>query len=420
MDQRSPINWVVEDQGADVHLGRVAGRADRQRLRHHAARAAEAPRRQDHADQRRALEPARARGSVELDRVPRHLRRAAEARHGSPGAVRVRRSTRRSSARRARRRRCRRIASTASPTTRRRRRLFESEPRVRVLHGERRGLADAGAARRRASSSASRSGRRRGRGRPRWYFGPGGTLTSSRPRARTASTRYHPDPEARPMQTHSGTGAVGVVGGHAALRLASAGRRHGGRRTRRRRSTSDVTIVGPGSVDLWLRSSAVDTDLQVTLTEIRPDGLETYVQSGWLRASHRKLARKGQTRIERRARPISRRTPSRCRPGEFTKMRVGIFAVAHVFRAGSRIRISIEAPGRRSHALGASTPSTPTARSSNDVAHSPADAVAPRAAGRAGVRAAGGSAAVSGSPRPAVPHLRAGRQRRLAGPPLSR
>jgi predicted acyl esterase len=107
---------------------------------------------------------------------------------------------------------------------------------------------------------------------------------------------------------------------------------------------NDTTIVGQGSVDLYLRSSAVDTDIQVTLTEIRPDNLETYVQSGWLRASHRKLARKGNTRtvvvqthLEADAAPLP--------VGEFVPMRVGIFGVAHTFRAGSRIRISLEAPG---------------------------------------------------------------------------
>ena len=34
---------------------------------------------------------------------------------------------------------------------------------------------------------------------------------------------------------------------------------------------------------------AADTDLEVTLTEVRPDGQERYIQSGWLRASHRQL-----------------------------------------------------------------------------------------------------------------------------------
>jgi hypothetical protein len=175
-----------------------------------------------------------------------------------------------------------------------------------------------------------------------WYFGPGGTLTSSRPAADGFDT-YRPDPEARPTQTIPGQGQSesweimpaydwrplidGTAVAYATAPLAN-----------------DVVIVGPGSVDLWLRSSAVDTDVQVTLTEVRPDNLETYVQSGWLRASHRKLARKGQTptdpkqtHLEVDAEPMP--------AGEFTKMRVGIFAVAHVFRAGSRIRISLEAPG---------------------------------------------------------------------------
>ncbi len=53
--------------------------------------------------------------------------------------------------------------------------------------------------------------------------------------------------------------------------------------------TSETAMAGWGSVDLWLRSQAVDTDLEVTLTEVRPDGQERFIQSGWLRASHRKL-----------------------------------------------------------------------------------------------------------------------------------
>jgi predicted acyl esterase len=93
-----------------------------------------------------------------------------------------------------------------------------------------------------------------------------------------------------------------------------------------------------------VRSSAADTDLQVTLTEIRPDGLETYVQNGWLRASHRRLDRKRSSKAE----PVPTHLERDARPmpaGEFAKVRVGLFAVAHVFRRGSRIRISVEAPG---------------------------------------------------------------------------
>ena len=61
-------------------------------------------------------------------------------------------------------------------------------------------------------------------------------------------------------------------------------------RTRPRRSPQDVTVIGNASVDLWLKSTAPDTDIQVTITEVRPDGKETYVQNGWLRASDRALA----------------------------------------------------------------------------------------------------------------------------------
>ena len=71
----------------------------------------------------------------------------------------------------------------------------------------------------------------------------------------------------------------------------------------------------------------------MTLTEVRPDGNETYVQNGWLRASHRKLDASASTAID----PVpdaprgGRRT---CLPGEFAPVRVPIFPVAHAFRAG--------------------------------------------------------------------------------------
>ncbi len=51
----------------------------------------------------------------------------------------------------------------------------------------------------------------------------------------------------------------------------------------------DTVLAGTGSVDLWVRSSKPDVDLEVTISEVRPDGQETYVQSGWLRASQRAL-----------------------------------------------------------------------------------------------------------------------------------
>jgi predicted acyl esterase len=108
-----------------------------------------------------------------------------------------------------------------------------------------------------------------------------------------------------------------------------------------------TTMIGSASADLWVTSNLGDTDLEVTLSEVRPDGQEMYVQSGWLRASHRQLddalsspLQPVHTHLEADAEPLPDGTT-----GDFALTRVEIFPFAHVFRAGSSIRISIDAPG---------------------------------------------------------------------------
>ena len=51
----------------------------------------------------------------------------------------------------------------------------------------------------------------------------------------------------------------------------------------------DTTVIGAGAVEAWVRSSTPNVDLQATVTEVRPDGKETFVQGGWVRADERKL-----------------------------------------------------------------------------------------------------------------------------------
>jgi len=106
----------------------------------------------------------------------------------------------------------------------------------------------------------------------------------------------------------------------------------------------DTVVVGSGSVDLQVRADAPDVDLQATISEIRPDGQETYVQSGWLRASRRQLDATLSTEL----RPVATHRREDAAPlpaGEFSLLRVELFPFAHAFRAGSRIRIAISAPG---------------------------------------------------------------------------
>jgi len=107
--------------------------------------------------------------------------------------------------------------------------------------------------------------------------------------------------------------------------------------------TKDAAVLGSGSLDLWLASTAGDTDLQVTLTEVRPDGQEEYVQTGWLRASHRKLDPK-QSTATRPYQTQQQADQEFLTPGTPTPMRIEIFPFGHVFRAGSRIRVWVEGP----------------------------------------------------------------------------
>ena len=105
----------------------------------------------------------------------------------------------------------------------------------------------------------------------------------------------------------------------------------------------DLEVLGPGSVDLWLSSTLTDTDLQVSLVEVRPDGQELYVQRGWLRASHRAEDPAWSTPT----RPYHRHTSDSVaplEPGRVTPLRVELWPVGHVFRAGSALRLYVEAP----------------------------------------------------------------------------
>ena len=107
--------------------------------------------------------------------------------------------------------------------------------------------------------------------------------------------------------------------------------------------SEDVVMLGHGSVDLWFQSTSSDADIEIMLTEVRPDGQEMLVQAGWLRASHRALRddatalRPVKTHLEEDAAPLP--------AGEWTEVRVELMPFGHVFRAGSALRLTIDTPG---------------------------------------------------------------------------
>ena len=174
-----------------------------------------------------------------------------------------------------------------------------------------------------------------------WYLGADGTMSDSEPTDATGTVGYTADPAAVPDTFFANTGQsvwaydvqwdwVANPAGTAASFVSEP-------------FAADTILTGSGSVNLWIRADAPDTDLEVTLSEIRPDGQELYIQSGWLRASERALAddatelRPVHTHAEADAAPLP--------AGEWTPVNVEVFPFAHPMRAGSVLRLTVDAPG---------------------------------------------------------------------------
>lgn len=217
---------------------------------------------------------------------------------------------------------------------------FEAEPPVRVLFENGAGKADDPGAPVPAFEQSFSRWPPEQAAPLRLFLQPGGALAEAAPAAATAASSFLLDPAA---------GARGILAGgsvwdkqpHYSWRQPDAG--------------SAVVFVGPplaatlvmagtGSVDLWLRATVDDADLEVNLSEVRPDGQEQFVQSGWLRASQRKLAPAEstalwpeQTHLEADVAPLV--------PGQWVEARVALAPFAHAFRAGSRLRLSVDTPG---------------------------------------------------------------------------
>ncbi len=174
----------------------------------------------------------------------------------------------------------------------------------------------------------------------RWYFHPDGSMRSNKTSRRWANASFRPDPDVG--LTTYWNGSVSNIwhakpeynwepaGNDQAVVFETAP------------LDGDRTMIGTGSVDLWLKSTADDADLEVILSEIRPDGHEMLVQTGVLRASYRRLD-KSSTELQ----PVQYGRPGEVRPLKkgWNEVRVQIPAFAHEFRTGSKVRITINTPG---------------------------------------------------------------------------
>jgi len=174
----------------------------------------------------------------------------------------------------------------------------------------------------------------------RWYLQPDGSLASTMPAADGGGSGYHIDPnDARTSILPTGDINTQLPPWNwkqdeadtAAVFLSEP-------------LTQDLVMVGPASADLWIRSSVGEADLEVNISEVRIDGQEMYIQSGWLRASQRALDGQSSTPLA----PVQTHREADLAPvpaDEWVEARVHVFPFAHAFRVGSRVRISIDTPG---------------------------------------------------------------------------
>jgi len=173
----------------------------------------------------------------------------------------------------------------------------------------------------------------------RWYFHPDGLLAPEPPGLDAGASVWEHDPTAGDRTTLPSGGVSGLQPSWdwrqpdpgKALSFVT------------EPLAEDMVLIGHGSVDLWLRSEADDADIEVAITEVRPDGMESYVQVGWLRASHRILLEES-TELRPSA---SHYKPDvlPLEPDAWNLVRVELMPVSHIFRAGSQIRILVDTPG---------------------------------------------------------------------------
>jgi uncharacterized protein len=178
-----------------------------------------------------------------------------------------------------------------------------------------------------------------------WYLGRGGALSASQAQSAGAD-QFTWNPSALPPTDFTGDTSGGAGGLWTATPTyhwlpSPAG-------TALSYVTSplgvDTAVVGAGALQAWIKSSAPNVDLQVTVSEVRPDGNETFVQGGWLRASERRLDPSKSTLLE----PVLSLRQADAAPlpkGRWTEVTVPLYYEGHVYRHGSRIRITITAPG---------------------------------------------------------------------------
>ena len=177
-----------------------------------------------------------------------------------------------------------------------------------------------------------------------WYMGPGGSLAAAPP-AQAGADSFTWNADARPLTNFTGDTAAGAGGLWTATPPYQWTNNPPGSAVSYVTGplNANTTVVGAGAVNVWVRSSTPNADFQATISEVRPDGKETFVQGGWVRGSARKLDAAKSTPLE----PVLSLREADFSPlpsDKFVKVTIPLYYQGHAYRAGSRVRVTIAAP----------------------------------------------------------------------------
>ena len=89
--------------------------------------------------------------------------------------------------------------------------------------------------------------------------------------------------------------------------------------------TADMEVTGPVTLELWMKSSAADTDFTAKLVDVEPDGFARNLTEGILRARFRD----------------SQKSPALITPGQIYKLKIDLWATSNVFKKGHVIRLEV-------------------------------------------------------------------------------
>ena len=87
----------------------------------------------------------------------------------------------------------------------------------------------------------------------------------------------------------------------------------------------DVEVTGPVTMELWVKSSAVDTDFTAKLVDVAPDGFAMNLTDGILRMRYRD----------------SQEKPVLMNPNQIYKISVDLWATSNVFKKGHILRLEV-------------------------------------------------------------------------------